>query len=381
MNRQPGEHQEIPMNIRTIRRFLTATLSVAALVSPAAAHDPMWHSQETEEGLQPASFELPLAGIALWRPGSGVAIKPQLGVKAENYDDGLSLAALVGQPGDDRSIADFERYQVGDETYFALVYSTVERAEKLIPDAAQVAASLTDLGGSWHLADFETFTSGGQRRWSALYRAGARNLTFSPLLTGTDLVKRVEAPHEADLQHHLADFEVLIGTGGVRFAALFDDEPGEQKFFPALSAEDFHTRTHDLHEAGYRLADVEGWQTAEGLPRIAALFTKATRPDHLWAFACIENCANKANLKHVAEELEAQVLKLGDGTLRLVDLELPLGQLVELLKGSKSAPAPKARHGRKRPRAGGPGEITSPPIPPTGNHAGLLHDAGTNGPP
>lgn len=366
------------MNTRTIRRFLAPSLTLAALAAPAAAHDPKWHPHETP--LQAPNFGASVGVMGLWLPGQGAAIPPLMQIPTGSIGD------YVNATDDHKSIADFERYSTTAGEYFALVYSPVERVELLVPEATNLVTNPPDPAGTWHLADFETFRLPAGRRWAGLYRSGVRNQDFVPELSGAALKTRVEETKQDDLEHHLVDFEVFVAANGMRYAALFDDQQKDQLFYPSLTAEDFHSRVHELHDS-YRLADVEVWRTPEGSPRIAALFTETGSSDYLWALACTLECTKEAIVLEYYEELQDKAAKLATSSLRLADLELPLDQLVEPPSGlkpnaTKAPEAPKAKR-EKGPRKHRPDRrvVTSVPPPVSPTHALLLHDAGTDGPP
>lgn len=382
------------MNIRTIR-FLTATLSVAALVPPAAAHEapPRWHEHENEMAVQvPAEFGQPVAALALWSALGGGEPAPalQLTLTRPNPQDaelGL-LSSQVGQAGDHKSILDFERYELDGKIRFALIFDSVEAAEKLTPDAAKLETTPDGKGGSWHLADFETFVDPAatvKRRWAALYRAGAKSQSLELGLGGAALAERIHTAKATDRYSHLADFEVLRTLeGNIRYAALFDGEAVEQRFFPSLGDQEFHSGVHSQNEQGFRLKDAEVWVTPQGETRFAALFEKGTKEDHLWILSCntddIVPCTGGGSFAETAGELNQKhdLLKASQPSLELVDLEFPLHQILAAPVLDIKAALPKAQPKKTRKSPAG-GVIVSGP--PTGTHAGLLHDAGTNGPP
>jgi hypothetical protein len=359
-----------------------AHFGAAAALAGDCDGPPMWHSHQPESNAAKEIFELEVAMIGLWRPGAGPVLAPDLKVAA------ASLAGKLNR-ADQRSVADFERYRLEGEIYYALVYAPVEQAESFSADL-DAAAFETAFGASQNaaiderkrLADFETYLLGGQRRYAALFAGAPAAQQLELQISGADLKSRVEGP-AGDLYRHLVDFERVAGSS---FAALFDAGASRsaQRFFPLLTAEEFHGEVHAQEKQGYRLESVETWQAQGGDTVFAALFAAAPKgeADHLWVQACAPTCHGAVEVDLTGDHLKDTVQDLGTekASLRLVDIEVPLGagSTVDELGTNPAQPAPappKARPRRNRDLglAGG--------RPPTCHHAGLLHDGGTNGPP
>jgi hypothetical protein len=360
-----------------------AHFGAAAAIAGDCEGPAMWHSHQPESSAAKEIFELEVAMIGLWRPGTGTVLAPDLKVAAGG------LAGKVNQ-ADHRSIADFERYQLAGDIYYALVYAPVEQAESFSADidatAFQTAFTSSQnaaIDDRKRLADFETYVVGGQRRYAALFAGAPAAQQLELQISGADLKSRVEGP-VGDLFRHLVDFERLADSS---FAALFDGGGGRstQRFFPLLTAEEFHLEVHAQEKQSYRLESVETWQLQGGDTVFAALFgpAPANEADHLWVQACAPTCHDAVEVDLTGDHLNHTVQDLGTekASLRLVDIEVPLGlgsSIDDLAESNPARPAPappKARPRRNRDLglAGG--------RPPTCHHAGLLHDGGTNGPP
>lgn len=383
---------------RVPRVFLTLPAVLAlAPAAPLAAHSCVapntWHGVPN---VTPADFTPPVGVVGVWRPGSGQAFLPETGLAEAD------LACFTGQPqpclvdnfGDGRAIADFERYEVAGSVYYALVFAAGEKRETLLPrlyDETDLQQELIyQQTMDKHLVDFEAYAENGVRRWAGLFQEGVAYQELALSMTGAQLETRVATPEPR--MRRLIDFEVLLLAAGYnRYAALFDDQPADQIFFASLSAEEFHTQSHLLQSLRYRLRDVESWieSPPSGALRFAALFERALGDDHLFALACNRNivsCSNGIDFAHMEETLLDRTLELGQTKpgLRLIDIEFPQGvaQLGGFSSLTGGQPAPAARATRRGSAAFGddPPWIGNPPHDHC-NHAGVLHDAGTNGPP
>lgn len=382
------------MKSSTARFFRIASAPLALLgVAPAFAHPcegpTLWHANEPESASAEAVFEQKVAALGLWRPGSGPILAPDLQVAAG------SLAEKVNQPGDHRSIADFERYQVNGAIYYALVYAGEEKAESFSADldAAAFQAAFADsqnpaIDNRQRLVDLETYTSGGERRFAALFAGAPEEQTLQLQLDGDALKNSVEGGGGLR-PRHLADFEVLSSTGGtVHFAALFDSSSSilPQRFFPRLSVAQFHNEIHHQEKQNYRLESIETWRSQGGNTYFAALFAAAPKGevDHLQVQACGTACQDAAEITETTGDIVTAVQDVGEAkpSLRLVDIELPLGGSGGPTNLGEAIPArsPQAPL-QARPRANNDFVTTGGAKPPTCSHAGVLHDGGTNGPP
>jgi hypothetical protein len=360
-----------------------AQFGAAAALAGDCEGPPMWHSHEPESNAAKEIFELEVAMIGLWRPGAGPVLAPDLKVAAG------SLAGKVNQ-ADQRSIADFERYRLEGEIYYALVYSPAEQAESFSADldatAFQTAFDASQnaaIDDRKRLVDLETYLLGGQRRYAALFAGAPAAQQLQLQISGADLKSRVEGP-AGDLYRHLVDFERVSGSS---FAALFDAGASRsaQRFFPLLTADQFHAEIHAQEKQSYRLESVETWQLQGGDTVFAALFgpAPANEAGHLWVQACAPTCQDAVEVDLTGDHLEDAVQDLGSekASLRLVDIEVPLGlgsSVDNLAEANTSQPRPSRP--KVRPRGNRDFELVSG-RPPTCHHAGLLHDGGTNGPP
>ncbi len=359
------------MELRQSRRLSAVPLLLlGALLSPPVFGDcgpGLWHLGAEFF----AGGDRSIATVAVFRPGAPPPA-PDLAVQPRE------LAARVAAAG---TILDFERYVAGGKVYYALVYDTVKADELLVTglDAEEVVAQIAANPGK-RLLDFEAFAENGKWRYDALFRQGAEERFFAAAVPAAEVGDRLAG-------RHLVDFEVQgRGPGAPSFALLLGSGPRDQLFFPALGAEDFHKLSHD-HSSGYRLEDVEVWTSHLGETRYSALFEKARGADHLFVLACgDEPCGSKSFAEDTAKDLQWQVDHRGP-SLRLADLELPLGASgLPLAAAPPAAPAGKmaAPPPKKKPRAKNPRPAADLPlVAPSGqcHHAGLLHDAGTDGPP
>lgn len=370
---------------------LAATALAALLLltpAPAVAHcegPALWHTIPTAE----LATKLPpeIASIGLWRPGQGAFVAPRLQVPW------AAVGGEIGKPGDQRSVRDFAIYHSGGETFFALVFSPEERNEELVPALAGDGAfqsALASHQADWHLIDFEPYRVGNARRWAALFGEGQKSQELVLGIAAGALEKKVNQQHR-----HLANFTLhSAGRAEPAFAALFDSAKGEQKLYAALEAAELHPLMHALHPQNFRLERLIAYRDDHGRNRYAALFEKAGGDDHVWVQGCDRACGthdgDAATVDHLAEREE--VLRSEKASLRLVAIDLPMGEvrLADLgLTGAPAAHPPHAqqpiaaptRSGGGQPsRSGRPDQLTQP-IRPTCTHAGVFHDGGTNGPP
>lgn len=381
------------MKHRKYRSKLVSLLPLA-LAAPLSAHPcselSAWHAQPN--GLA-ADFAPPVGVVALWRPGGGAVIAPATGIPEAHLACPPNVPCRVDNYNDGLSIADFERYQVGEQIYFALAFTEAEKVEALLPrllDQNELEQELVfQQAMDLHLKDFETYEEAGVRRWAALFQEGVAIQELAFELTATQLERRVASPQGR--MRRLVDFEVVdIAYGTSRYAALFDDAPAQQEFFGDLSVEEFHQISHQLEVLGFRLQDVESWvETPSGQMRFAALFEQAAGADHFYALACDRNglaCAGPAYFADMEGLLIQRTLKLGleQTSLRLVDLEFPRAQPqlgVGAFAGGESPEAPPSRKSRSQSILFGEDPPVTNPNPHHCTHAGVLHDSGTNGPP
>lgn len=371
---------------------LLASLLPLALASPALAGCPVmngsagaWHFPNDFAAI----YTVPIGTTGIWLPGSGTVHAPELEVPAGELSCLTSAPCLVNNATDDRAILDFERYEVEGDVFFAFAFSDGEKSEVLIPTLADEVALQGELAVQnvqlRHLVEFETYSDGG-RRWSALFQEGVRNQSLELDLTGTQLKARVEIPPEVPpVNRHLVDFEVLTGLfGNPHYAALFDDGTADQQFFPSLTIEDFHQTVHDLHLLRFRLRELEVFKNNLGELRVAALFESMAGDNHLWVIACGADgdCEDDFEFSLSRGHLASRVAKFGElkPDLRMTNFELPRGGNETVIGsfGENDRPSTGRRISWPALEAiaekGGTG-------PPTCNHAGMLHDAGTNGPP
>jgi hypothetical protein len=326
------------MKSSTTRSFLFSSALPLALVGAGAAlahpceGPTLWHAHEPESAPAEAVFDREVATLALWRPGSGPILAPDLQVATG------SLAEKVNQAGDHRSIIDFERYQSNGATYYALVYTPEEKAETFSADldADALLLAFADSQNPVHdnrkrLVDFETYVSGGERRFAALFAGAPEAQTLELQLTGAALKNWVEGGGDLE-PRHLVDFERVSSSGGNdNFAALFDSAGvvPPQRFFPQLSADEFHHEIHYQEKQNYRLESMETWQSPSGDTHFAALFAAAPKGevDHLWAQACGTGCQAADEVADTISHIVGAVQEVGVAkpSLRLVDIELPMG--------------------------------------------------------
>jgi hypothetical protein len=380
------------MNHR-VRDFLIASLSVVALpATPALAANcgeglGLWHAQP---GFG-VDFGSPIGILGVWRPGVGDVIRPIPELPAAHLACPPGVTCRVNNPNDGRSIIDFERHTISNDLYYALAFADVEKYEILLTNLADETALGTQLTIHSllqnHMVDFETFTEGNQRRWAALFQEGSANQQLDLDISGTDLKSRVEGNPPPGRLPHLVDFEVLTSSfGPARYAALFDDAEGRQRFFGNLTAEDFHAKVHEQRLDDFILKDLETWDdSSTGSLKFAALFEPSVGDDHLWIMACGRNnfeCRDPKFIDIVGDYLVSKTVKLPDikPSLRLADIEVPRGNS-EIGTGSFGEGAEGAKTRQVRERETALFDLPIHQVPPTCTHSGVLHDAGTNGPP
>lgn len=359
------------------------------LAAPLSAHPCLslsaWHLGQN--GVI-ADFTPPVGVFGLWRPGSGAAFAPVTGIP-EGELGCHSLPCLVDNPGDGRSVADFERYRAGNAIYYALTFAAGEKDEALLPSLQDETAleqeTLYQEAMGRRLTDFETYLEGGYRRWAALFQQGGTTQELAFGLSSAQLESRVASPHPR--MRRLVDFELTRSTLDNRYAALFDGSAAEQRFYAELSVEEFHLLAHQLRNIGYRLQDAETWvEMPSGEMRFAALFERASGDDHIYALACDRvglACSSPSYFAEMEGHMIERTLQLHSQkpSLRLLDIEFPRGaeQLpISSLTGGARTGEPASRESASYGDFDPP--ITSP-APTHCNHAGVLHDAGTNGPP
>lgn len=374
---------------RIVLTALAATpLALGAATSMAApcVLPNLWHIVDPEQESQTV-YEVKVSLLALWRPAFGVVPPdPELQI---GY---FGLPSRVNQPGDYRSIADFEIYKLNGELRFALVYAGMEATEDL--EIGLSPSQLTELfddgqtgsvrGNPRHLADLETYLDGAQRRYAALFVNGSRPQDLELQMSGNAIQTRVE--QSVLTMRGLADFELLSPGNEITppsFAVVFEEYQRSQRFFPDLGNEEFHHKIHEQNIQGYQLTNVEIWRDSEGDNHYAALFEISASDDHLYGLQCSPGspCLDQNMVDLVSDHVTFAVGNVADAkpTLRLVDLELPFGRV----ESPQFVPLAGASDGatRKRPRANGEEGLVIAVGPPTCQHGGVLHDGGTNGPP
>lgn len=346
-----------------------------------------WHGESLAN-----AFDLPPGVVGVWSRGSGAILAPSLGVLS-----GAVSGLIADRFGQGQRLKDFESYLVQGVRYYALVFEAGTGAQELRQDLpsdcekhpgncfSNVLASYKTQG--LFVADFETRIEGGQRVWSALFRPGNGNQEFYPEVDARTLAGLIGRTAR---RLQLSDFERLEPLEGIpRFAAIFREGTGSQKFFAAQDPEDFHATYHTEDNQGRHLKDVEIWSVA-GQVQYSSLFSAGLGPDHLLiTHLYLEKKEIDFSHTFVTFLAKAKGVDSGKTETRLLDLEVPVEDGITLTLSSREAAPPAKATLDPTPAPSRQGRGGVPPGPkdlmvplrPTPTHLGALHDSGTEIPP